>query len=106
MDVRAVEPESVARCQTQGSVFGFDIHSSLAFNLLRLPMGSEPLEIIAAPVTGTQPNDELVFEVEQEGLVARIYHDGAAYRLWVREVGWFEIDPAIPRVVVPVAAAT
>jgi hypothetical protein len=53
-----------------------------------------------------QAKHKLVVEIDQPDFLARIYHDGATYRLWVRGVGWFDIDPRIPRVVVPAAAAS
>jgi hypothetical protein len=104
--VRAAALETFERDEAQGGVFGFDICSSLTFNLLRAPMGSEPLEIVARPLTRTQANRDLVVEVEQPGFLARLYRAGATYQLWVRGVGWFDIDPRIPRVAVPASAAS
>jgi coenzyme PQQ synthesis protein D (PqqD) len=90
--------------RSQGGVFGFDVHSHLAFDTLREPSGGDPLEIVARRLNSRPAEHQLVVEFDEPGLRARIYHDGATYRLWVGGVGWFEIDPRIPRVLAPPGA--
>jgi hypothetical protein len=104
--VRAGTFQSVDPPRPQGAVFGFDVNSPFAFDTLREPTGAEPLEIVAQPLKGAQARHRLIAEVDQPDFLARIYHDGATYRLWVRGVGRFDIDPRIPRVAVPSTATS
>jgi hypothetical protein len=87
-------------------VFGFDVHSSFIFETLREPGGRDPLEIVGRQVEDSSPKHELVVELDEPALHARIYHDGATYRLWLRGVGWFDVDPRIPRIAAPPGAAS
>lgn len=96
-----VEPQ-----RSQGAVFGFDVHSPFTFHTLRAPLGSGRLEIVTQQPTGTPGRQELLIEVDEPDFRASIYHDGASYRLWVSGVGWFDIDPRVPRVAVPATATS
>jgi hypothetical protein len=95
---------NVGRGRPQGSVYGFDVCSTLAFDMLRTAVGGIPLEVVPQD-TEASACHELVVEVDEPDFLARMYHDGATYRLWVDGVGWFDIDPRVPRIAVPPAAA-
>ena len=85
----------------QGSVFGFDVHSTLAWTSLRAGGSGDRLEVVARSEGGTIPGDQMVAEIRQPHFLARIYHDGSTYRIWVRSVGWFDVDPQARRISIP-----
>jgi hypothetical protein len=93
-----VEPGEV-----RGAVFGFDVRSPFSFKMLRAASGLPQLEVVAQQqLNAIGVEHRLVAEIVQPGFLARIYHDGRTYRLWVERFGWFDIDPRIPRVAAPV----
>jgi hypothetical protein len=86
----------------RGTCFGFEIHSSLPFRYLRSGDG-EPLQVELGLADASTTGDHLLKEWKAP-FEARLYGDGAAYRLWIAGSGWFEIDPLAPRIAVPEAA--
>lgn len=88
--------------QPQGAVFGFDVSSPFDFQTLRVPSGLDVLEIVPQALGSLDTGHLPIVDVVQPQFAARIYHDGVTYRLWVDGVGWFDVDPRVPRITVPV----
>lgn len=90
--------------QSQGTCFGFSVHSSLPFHYLRDGNEGGALEISAPSQDGPGPDGRLLVEwTPREGrpLHARLYQAGAGYRLWISSGEWFDIDPEAGRIAVP-----
>jgi hypothetical protein len=88
-----------------GACFGFGVRSQVPLAYLR-EGGGDPLEIAAPAPEEPGPNDALLIEWQAtrgRPLEARLYGDGRGFRLWIRDGGWFAIDPGAPRVEVPAA---
>jgi hypothetical protein len=102
MATRSKTLSKVESGEVRGAVFGFDVQSPFTFKTLRAASGLQPLEIVAQSLNAIHAEHELVADIVQPGFRARIYHDGLTYRLWVERVGWFDIDPRIPRIAAPV----
>ncbi len=87
----------------RGTCFGYEVRSALPFEFLRGGEG-EPLEVVASSDGRAGPDDELLLDWErspERPFCARLYSDGSRYRLWVRDGGWFGVEPGVPRVHVP-----
>lgn len=94
---------------TRGSVYGFAITSRLDLRYLRSGDG-DPLEVVEgaadAKPTSTGP---LIMEWEPRPwnpFEAKLFHDDGAWNLWVRDTGWYRIDPIGGRIEVPAATDT
>jgi hypothetical protein len=85
----------------RGAVYGFDVYAPFPFSTLRPPAGLPRLEVATQTVAPRSEGDTLVAEVAEPGFLARIFTDGETYRLWVDGVGWFDIDPRVPRIIAP-----
>ncbi len=85
-----------------GSCYGFAVRSELPFIYLRAGAG-ERLDIDVRTLDDPDPSYQLVKEWT-DPFEARIFGDGARYRLWINGSGWFEIDPAVPRISIPEGA--
>jgi hypothetical protein len=94
----------VVTTRARGSVFGFDVYSTFAFEMLRAPAGLPRLDVVADDRVARRPEDALVAQVAEPGFLARIFGDGETYRLWVDRVGWFDVDPRVPRISAPPSA--
>ena len=84
--------------------FGFRPVSELSFAYLRGGSG-EPLEIREHDGNGADPGGALVAEwtpVPGRRSWARLYAEDGRYRLWVEGGGTFRVDPAVPRIELPV----
>jgi hypothetical protein len=87
-----------------GTCFGFEVRSPLPFRYLRGGAG-EPLAITAPGPGGPSERDEQVLDwaPPRNPFRARLYTDGATFRLWVEDAGWFSIDPPARTISVPEA---
>lgn len=86
-----------------GTCFGFEIRSSLAFRYLRAGNGT-PLAVSAPARSEPEEPESLVREwtaVSGEQLQAKLYGVGGTHRLWIEDVGWFEIDPEASSITLP-----
>jgi len=85
-----------------GTCFGFEIHSTLSFEFLREGSG-EALEVEPGRMEGPGGGN-LIFDWPAAGDQphTRLFQDDGTYRYWVEGGGWFLVEPAIPRVTVPV----
>jgi hypothetical protein len=86
-----------------GTCFGFEIRSSLAFQYLRGGTGT-PLAVSAPARSEPEARECLVREwtaVPGEQLQAKLYGVGGTHRLWIEEIGWFEIDPEASSIALP-----
>lgn len=94
LDASAAAPPSC------GTVFGFEVHSTLPFQALRNGTG-EPLFVVAPSRPGLRPDDELLIDIDRRNFRAKIFGNGLTYKLWVGHAGWFEIDPRERSISVP-----
>jgi hypothetical protein len=86
-----------------GTCFGFSVSPDLGFKYLRNGEG-EPLTIIEsadepegtehAPVLEWSPTPAIPWH-------ARLYDDGARFRLWIESGGWFVVEPSLSRITIP-----
>jgi len=89
--------------RTQGTCFGFELHSAIPFRCLRNGSGA-PLEVRDSPVAQVAEPGRFVGEWAagpEPSVFARLYNDGQVYRLWTRGGGWSLIEPRIPRITLP-----
>jgi hypothetical protein len=84
----------------RGTCFGFSVRSELEFSALRQGEG-ESLEIVESPDVVPAADDDLVYDWRAGDFHARVFAVGSDYRYWVKDVGWFEIQPSERRIVVP-----
>jgi hypothetical protein len=84
----------------RGTCFGFTVNSELEFSALRHGVG-EPLEILESPDVPPAREDQLVYDWRDGDFHAQVFEVGFDYRYWVKDVGWFEIQPSSRRIVVP-----
>ena len=90
--------------RSPGSCYGFAIRSELAFRYLRDSDGAgEMLEVDECTLDDPEPSFQLLKEWT-DPFEARVFGDGASYRLWIGGSGWFAIDPAVPRISIPAGA--
>jgi hypothetical protein len=85
-----------------GTCFGFEIRSPLSFDFLREGSG-EALEVEQAATDGSPADAALLFDWPAIGDQphTRLLQSNGSYRYWVDGGGCFVIEPAIPRVTVP-----
>jgi hypothetical protein len=87
--------------ESLGSCFGYAVRSDLGFKYLRYG-GGEPLEVIEG-----DPEDESPGDIVREWapprfpVRARLHRDGSAFRLWLDQFGWMQVDPERSRITVP-----
>ncbi len=91
----------------QGSCFGFAVHSAVPFVYTRRG-GGDPLEVVESDVGPPRPAPLLVSwtPTEARPFHAQLSGDENHYDFWVEGVGWFGIDPGVPRIVAPLTDAT
>jgi hypothetical protein len=92
--------ERRSRQSETGTCFGYAVSSSLPFGSLRNG-GGESLEVVTGGEEGPGPRDRLIFNWSRPRFQGQLYSDGRDYRFWVKSVGWFVIEPEIPRIAVP-----
>lgn len=80
-----------------GSCYGFAIESQLELVYLR-EGGGTPLVVVEG--NGQGPSDEALLEW-RDPFRASLYASAPTYRLWVDELGWYEIDTEQGRILVP-----
>ena len=87
----------------QGTCFGLEVRSTLPFTFLRTGAG-RPLEVLTPSSPVVTPTAQLVQDWPARpgrSLHVRLYQDGDRFGLWYETDEWFEIEPAVPRVMVP-----
>lgn len=82
---------------TSGACYGFAIESQLELAYLRRGGGTR---LVVAAGNGQAPSGNAVLEW-RDPFRASLYASGATYRLWVDELGWYEIDTEQGRILVP-----
>ena len=91
-----------------GACFGFAPVSDLRFEYLR-DGGGDSLEIAERDQGIDDPGGELVNEwtpIPDRRSWARLYDEQGCYRLWIEGSGSFQIEPRLPRIVVPAGAGS
>jgi hypothetical protein len=82
---------------TSGACYGFAIESQLELAYLRQGGGTR---LVVAAGNGQAPSGDAVLEW-RDPFRASLYVSGPTYRLWVDELGWYEIDTEQGRILVP-----
>jgi hypothetical protein len=83
--------------------YGYQVDSRLAFHYLRDGIG-ERLEVVVADGGPLSDHARLLTEwVPRRGHAyhARLYQEGTRYRMWVEDLGWYQINPQAPRIDLP-----
>jgi hypothetical protein len=86
-----------------GSCFGFAVHSSLPFELVRQGPGT-PLQVTETDGEPPQQVGDLVREWSAqpgETLRTQLYARPDIDLFWLEQVGWFRIDSRLPRIDIP-----
>lgn len=90
----------------RGACFGYAVTSELSFCYLRTSGGSEALTVTersdASEIPSPQPTMEWTRRPGYD-LHVRLYAEkGQRHRMWTDREGWFDIDPCLNRITVPV----
>ena len=89
-----------------GTCFGFEVRTELPLAYLRGGTG-EPLDVVGPAPEEPGPADTLLLEWQPSPgrpLEAKLWSDGARFRLWIGDGGWFAVDPGMPQIEVPADA--
>lgn len=92
---------AAADLPVRGTCFGYEVRSELEFAYLRSGEG-EPLEVTAGASAGGAAGEPLQeWRPPFAPAHVRLYAEDGAFRLWIEDAGWFDVDPAVPRITVP-----
>ena len=89
-----------------GACFGFEVRSALPFLYLREGAG-DALTVVAPSGDTAGPEDHLLIEwtlKPGQPFHGRLHRDGAHFRLWMGDMGWYVIDPIQRRIAMPETA--
>jgi hypothetical protein len=87
---------------TEGTCFGFTVRADRPLRFLRGGTG-DALTVRTEDREGPGPGGRIVLSWEPPGVPyrARLWQGAGGYRLWIEGTGWFFIDPAHRRIVMP-----